>query len=134
MCVAQVRGQDRQPVEVLHALQQVGDLDVGVAVAGVLDLAAPAEQRVCLVEEQDSVGRLGLREHSGEVLLGLPDVLIDDRREVDPVEVELERGGDHAGRHRLAGPARPGEQRRDPRPRCPPGAEAPLPEDRVAVP
>ena len=47
--------EDRQPVEGLHALQQVGALDVGVAVVGVADLAALAEDRVGLVEEQHGV-------------------------------------------------------------------------------
>ena len=49
---AQVGRQDRQAVEGLHALQQVGALDVGVAVVGVAHLAALAEHRVGLVEEQ----------------------------------------------------------------------------------
>ena len=39
-----VRGQDGDAVEGLHALQQVVDLDVGVAVVRVLDLAALAER------------------------------------------------------------------------------------------
>ena len=39
------------PVELLHALEQVVDLDVGEAVVGVLDLGALAEQGVRLVEE-----------------------------------------------------------------------------------
>ena len=38
----------------LHPLQQVADLDVGVAVVGVADLGALAEQRVGLVEEAGS--------------------------------------------------------------------------------
>ena len=54
---AQVRGQDRQAVEPLHPLEQVGDLDVGVAVAGVLDLGPLAEQRVGLVEQQEPLTR-----------------------------------------------------------------------------
>ena len=90
-------------VEALHPLEQVGDLDVGVAVAGVLDLGALAEERVGLVEEQDAVDPVGLREDPVEVLLGLADVLVDDRREVDDVEVEPEVAGDDLGRHRLAG-------------------------------
>ena len=87
-----VRREDRQPAVRLHALQQVVDLDVGVAVVAVLDLAALAEQRVGLVEEQDRAAVLGGVEQPAEVLLGLADVLADHRRQVDPVEVEVELG------------------------------------------
>ena len=72
----------------LHALQQVADLDVGVAVVRVPDLAALAEQRVGLVEEQDGVGGLGFGEDARQVLLGLADVLADHRRQVDLVQVQ----------------------------------------------
>ena len=47
----QVRREDRDAVERLHPLEEVGDLDVGVAVVGVLHLGALAEERVGLVEE-----------------------------------------------------------------------------------
>ena len=87
---AQVRGEDRDAVERLHALQQVGGLDVRVAVVRVAHLGALAEQRVGLVEEQDAVDLVGLGEDLVEVLLGLADVLVDDRGEVDRVEVEAE--------------------------------------------
>ena len=58
---AQVGGQDGHAVVGLHALQQVADLDVGVAVVGVLDLGALAEERVGLVEEEDGVAALAPR-------------------------------------------------------------------------
>ena len=45
--------EDREAAVGLHPLQQVADLDVRVAVVAVLDLAALAEERVGLVEEQD---------------------------------------------------------------------------------
>ena len=94
---AQVRRQDGQAVERLHPLQQVGDLDVGVAVARVAHLGALAEERVGLVEEQHAVDAVGLGEDPVEVLLGLADVLVDDRGEVDDVEVEAELAGDDLG-------------------------------------
>ena len=55
----EVRREDDRAGVGLHALQQVGDLDVGVAVVGVRDLGALAEQRVGLVEEEDRVGAVG---------------------------------------------------------------------------
>ena len=75
--------QDDEAGERLDPLQQVVDLEVGVAVVRVADLGALAEQRVGLVEEQHRAAALGLVEGGGEVLLGLADVLRDDRREVD---------------------------------------------------
>src|SRR6202000_3120801 len=49
---AQIGGQNGQPLICLHALQQVADLDVGVAIVAVAYLAAFAEQGIGLVEEQ----------------------------------------------------------------------------------
>ena len=86
--VLEVGGQDRQAPVGLHALEQVADLDVGVAVVAVLDLAALAEQGVGLVEEEDGAALLGGVEDAAQVLLGLADVLADHRGEVDAVEVE----------------------------------------------
>ena len=54
---AQVGRQDRDAVEPLDPLQQVGDLLVGVPVPRVLHLRPVAEQRVGLVEEQHDVER-----------------------------------------------------------------------------
>ena len=67
-----------------------------------------------------------------QVLLGLADVLVDHAGEIDPVELDAERARQHLRRHRLAGAARPGEQRRDaPAHRAQP-PEAPLLVDRPA--
>ena len=87
---AQVGGQDGEAVEGLHPLQQVGALDVGVAVVRVPDLRALAEDRVGLVEEQHGVDAGRRREDPLEVLLGLADVLVDDGGQVDDVQVEAE--------------------------------------------
>jgi hypothetical protein len=108
--LAQVGGEDRDAVEGLDALQQVGDLLVGVAVVGVLALAALAEQGVGLVEEQDPAALLGPVEHAGEVLLGLADVLRDDEREVDAVDVAAGALAEQRGADRLAGARRAVEQ------------------------
>ena len=52
---AHVRREDRKPLESLDALEEVGDLDVRVAVAGIRDPRALPEERIRLVEEQDAV-------------------------------------------------------------------------------
>ncbi len=128
-----VRRQDRDAVEQLHALQQVCDLDVGVAVARVRDLRALAEERIGLVEEQHGVHALGVREDAVEVLLGLSDVLVDDGREVDHVQVETEIVGDDLGRHRLAGAGVAREEAGDAAPLGRAPAEAPLVEHQLAM-
>ena len=130
----QVRREDREPVEGLHALQQVGALDVGVAVVRVLHLGALAEDRVGLVEEQHGVRARRGSEDALEVLLGLADVLVDDRREVDDVEVEAELAGDDLGGHRLAGARVAREQRDDAVPATAARAHAPVAEHLLAVP
>ena len=115
--LSHVGRQDRQAAVGLHPLQQVVDLDVGVAVVAVLDLAALAEQRVGLVEEQDRAAALSAASNSAaQVLLGLADVLADHGGQVDAVEVEPQLVGDDLGGHRLAGAARAGEQRADAEP------------------
>ena len=100
------------PVVLLHPLQQVGDLDVGVAVVGVAHLGALAEQRVGLVEEQDGVGvgrpRVKMRSRFFSVS---PMYLLTTADEVDRVQVEAELAGDDLGGHRLAGAGRAGEER-----------------------
>ena len=112
---AQVRREDRQAVERLHPLEQVGDLDVRVPIARVLDLAPLAEERVGLVEQQDAVDPVGLGEDAVEVLLGLADVLVDDGRQVDDVQVEAEVAREHLRGHRLAGARIAREERGDAR-------------------
>ena len=48
----EVGGEDDDAVVLLELLQEIGDLDVGVAIVRVLDLAALAEERLGLVEEE----------------------------------------------------------------------------------
>src|SRR5262249_11933409 len=81
-----VGGENRQATVGFHTLQQIAHLHVGVAVVAVLDLAALAEQRVRLVEQQDRTGCLGSLEHAAQVLFRLPDVLVHDLAEVDAIE------------------------------------------------
>ncbi len=108
--------QHREPPVGLHPLEQVVDLDVGVAVVAVLHLTAAAEQRVRLVEEQQRTTLLGGVEQFAQVLLGFADVLAHHGRQVDAVQIQPELPCQHLRGHRLTGPARPGEQRADPQP------------------
>src|SRR5207244_11882488 len=105
----EVGGQDRQSPVRLHALQQVADLDVGVAVVAVSDLRALAEQRVGFVEQQYGPAVLGGVEYAAQVALGLADVLADHLAEIDPIEIEPQLAGEDLGGQRLAGAARSGE-------------------------
>ena len=100
-----------KPAIGFHALQQVAHLDVGEAVVAVTHLAALAEQRVGLVEEQHGAALFRRVEDAAQVLLGFADVLVDHGAEVDAVQVQLEGAGDHFGGERLAGAADAGEQR-----------------------
>src|SRR6266545_942323 len=124
--VLEVRGEDREPAVGLHALEQIADLDVGVAVVAVLDLGTFAEQGVGLVEEEDGPAFLGGVEHLAQVLLGLADVLADHGREVDAEEVEPELAGEDLGGHGLAGAAGAGEQGAHPQAARGAGGEAPV--------
>lgn len=54
-----------------HALEEIGNLQVGVAIAAVVDLAAFPEQRVGFVEQQDRAAALGQLKDLLEVLFRL---------------------------------------------------------------
>src|SRR5262249_17817199 len=108
-----VRRQDREPAIRLHALQEVVDLDVGVAIVAVLHLAALPEERVGLVEEEDGATVLCRVEETAEVLLRLADVLAHDRGEVDAIQIQAQLVRDPLGRHRLARAALAGEEDAD---------------------
>ena len=109
----QVRRQDRQAAVRFHALQQIAHLDVGVAIVAVAHLAAFAEERIGLVEEQDRAAVLRGVEHPAQVLFGFADVLAHHRGQIDPIEIETQLAGEHFGRHGLARAARAGEERAD---------------------
>ena len=106
-----------RPPICLHALQQVVDLDVGVAVVAVFDLAALAEQGVGLVEEQDGAAIFGGVEEPAQILLGFADVFADDGGEVDAVEVEAQFVGKTSAAMVLPVPLSPAKRALMPRPR-----------------
>jgi hypothetical protein len=83
----EIRGEDGEPLKVFHALQQIADLDVGVAVMAVPGLGTLAEQSVALVEEQQDAAFLGSVEDLLEILFGFTDVLAHHGGEIDAVEV-----------------------------------------------
>src|SRR5277367_6959355 len=85
-----VGGQHREPAILLHTLQKIGDLDVGVAIVAVLDFGALAEERVGLIEEEKRSAVFSRIEDTAQALFGLADVLADDLAEVDAVEIELQ--------------------------------------------
>src|SRR5262249_16816067 len=104
--VLAVRCQDRDAVELFHALQQIVDLYIGEAVMGILDFHSLAEKRVSLVEEQQNIGALAGVEYLAEILLGLTDVLAHYPSEVHAVDLHSQRARDDLCRHRLSGAAR----------------------------
>ena len=103
-----------RPSKRLHPLQQVGDSRRWRSGRG---RRGPRERLPNSASASSNSSTpltpVGLGEDPLEVLLGLADVLVDDRRQVDDVEVEPEVAGDHLGRHRLAGAGVAGEQRGD---------------------
>ncbi len=76
----------------------------------VADLAPLAEERVRLVEEQYGVACFCAFEYPGQVLLGLPDVLAHDSREIYLVQVQPEIPRYNVGGHGLARAGRASEQ------------------------
>src|SRR5215467_3790504 len=73
----QIGRQHHQPIEFFHTLQQVIDLDIGIAIMSILYLRAFAEKSVSFIEEQDCVAVFSLLENPAQVLFRLPNVLAD---------------------------------------------------------
>ena len=128
-----VRGQHRDPIERLHALEDVVDLEVREPILRALELGALAEQRVGLVEQEHRVRVVGLVKDPAEIFLGLADVLRDDRGEIDPYELEAELRGHDRSRHGLAGARLPGVQASDTARDAEVALEAPALEDLRAL-
>ena len=131
--LAQVGGEYDEAFEALDPGEQVGRLEVGVAVPGVADLGAPAEQGVGLVEEQGRPGALGGFEGRGQVLLGLSHPLGDHPGQVDDQEVTAEGAGEHLAGQRLPGPRRAVEEQPQPLPAGAAGQETPPFQHRLPV-
>ena len=100
---------DENALVALQPLEQEVGLQIGVAVVGVAHVGALGHQRVALVQQQDDVQLLGPREDLIEVALRLADVLVDHRRQIDAVDVHLQRPGQRPRSQRLARAARPAE-------------------------
>src|ERR1700693_3017927 len=90
----QIGRQDGETLVFLHALQQVSDFDVGIAVVTIAYLATLTEQCVGFVEQQEHAALLRRVEDLFQVLFGFTDVLADHCREIDTVEVEPKLPGE----------------------------------------
>ena len=86
----QIGRQDREALVRLHALQQVGDFDVRVAIVRVLHFTSLAEQCVRFVDEERGPRAAGIVEHAIDVLLGVADVLADDARQIDAQDLHAQ--------------------------------------------
>ncbi len=131
--IAHVGGEDGKATIPLHPLEQVAHLHIGIAIVAVAHLAARAEQRIGLVEQQHGTARLAGVEHGAQPLLGLADIFAHHPAEVDQVEVEIERMGDDFRSQALAGAARSMEQGGDPAPALGPAEKAPIVLDETTV-
>ena len=67
----------------------------------VLHLTAFPEQRVSLVEEQKHSALLRGIEDLAQILLGLADILADDRREIDAIHIQAQLMSNHLGAQRF---------------------------------
>ena len=105
-----VGGHEDDALVLLHPLEQIGHLGVGVFVLGVLYLAALAQQGVGLVEEQNHVAFLRLVKHLAQTLFRLADVLVHNLGQVHLIELQPQPGGQHLGRHGLARARRAGQE------------------------
>ena len=95
--------EDSQTPVGLHALQQVVDFDVGVAVVAVLDFAALAEQRVGFIEEQHDSAHVGSVEQPAKHSFPSRSMgLLTTAERSMRIEAQLQVVGQHLRGHGLA--------------------------------
>ena len=103
-----------RPAVRLHALEQVADLDVGVAIVAVLRPRCACRTghrpRRTAGSAPPSSAASNTRRRFFSVS---PMYLLTTGCEIDPIEIELQLVGEHFGRESLAGAALAGEQRAD---------------------
>ncbi len=103
---------DDAPV-ILHALQEAIAFEIGVALMGIPDIGALAEERVGLLEEQEGPLLSRRIEQSPDILLCLAHVAAAHAAQIGVVEDQSGFVGQDLSRHGLARAAGPGEERAD---------------------
>ena len=83
---------DRQAAVRLHTLEQITDLNIGVTVVAVFDLATLAEERVGFIEQQNRSAFFGGVEDPAQVFFGLANVLAHHLAEIDAIEERIKKG------------------------------------------
>ena len=101
--MTEIRGEDHEPVEILHPLQEIAELLVGVAIMRVLDVGALTEERVGFVEKENPVAVAGQVKERGEVLFRVANILRNHGAEVHAVDVAPGGLAQERGGQRLAG-------------------------------
>ena len=107
---SQVRRQNRDAVVLLHALEQVADLDVGVAVVRVLTSLRLPKSASASSKKRIAFARSAAAKTRARFFSVSPMYLLTDRGEIDLVEIEPELARDDLRGHRLARAGRAGEE------------------------
>ena len=84
---------DDDAVISFKALQQIVGFLIGIAVVSGFNVRAAAHQRIALVEQQNHVQIFRAAQHPAQIFFRLTYVLIDNRREIDPVQIEAHLAG-----------------------------------------
>src|SRR5579859_7086496 len=86
----QIRRKNSQTSVRFHALQQIADLDIGVAVVTIFDFAALTKQRVGFVEKEDGATIFSGVKDTAQVLLSLANVFAHNRRQIDAIQIQTQ--------------------------------------------
>src|ERR1051325_2423401 len=82
---AQVRSQNDYAIMIVHLLQQVGDLNVGIAVMRIFHFRSLAKESIGFVKKQNSVAGLRGAEDAVQILLRFTDKFAHDSRKINLV-------------------------------------------------
>ena len=78
---------DHHPTELFQPLKEIGDFNVAITIAGVINFQTYVEQRIDFIEEQGDIAGLRHWESAIQVLLCLADVLADNADQIDSVQI-----------------------------------------------
>src|SRR6476661_3128382 len=120
-----IRGEYGQPAIGLHALQQIADFDIGIAIMTVFDFAAFPKECVGFIEQEHRSAFLGGIKDTAKILFRLANVFVNDLAQVNPIEIKTQLAGKDFGGHGFARAAGSGKQGADPQAARAFGCESP---------
>src|SRR3989442_1137744 len=82
-----VGSENGNAIKLLHALQEIVDLDISKAIVGIFHLRALSEECIGFIKEKQDIGPLACIEDQLQPLLSLTNIFAHDTGQVYTVEI-----------------------------------------------